>query len=159
MCSGGKSNHLGRKQFYTALKLIAASQAGVPFHHLEQLNSVLDLPLPKFVWASDEKKDSHSYIKNDSPDLIQLSDSNAIKSTSSDRLNSSEGEFDDESERNNKSPKSARLSPGASSTASDSPTPTNSVQEKNWAASGHWQGLGKLCGSQFMVFLNMIPNE
>lgn len=33
-------------------------------------------------------------------------------------------------------------SPEASSTASDSPTPTNSVHEKNW--SSHWQGLGKL---------------
>lgn len=32
-------------------------------------------------------------------------------------------------------------SPEASSTASDSPTPTNSVHEKNWPS--HWQGLGK----------------
>lgn len=32
-------------------------------------------------------------------------------------------------------------SPEASSTASDSPTPTNSVQEKSWAVSGNWQGL------------------
>lgn len=31
-------------------------------------------------------------------------------------------------------------SPEASSTASDSPTPTNSVHEKNWPS--HWQGLG-----------------
>lgn len=31
-------------------------------------------------------------------------------------------------------------SPEASSTASDSPTPANSVHEKNWPS--HWQGLG-----------------
>jgi len=36
------------------------------------------------------------------------------------------------------------MSPEASSTASDSPTPTNSVQERNWAATTHWHGLGKL---------------
>lgn len=33
-------------------------------------------------------------------------------------------------------------SPEASSTASDSPTPTNSVQERNWAAATQWHGLG-----------------
>jgi hypothetical protein len=33
------------------------------------------------------------------------------------------------------------MSPEASSTASDSPTPTNSVQERNWAATTHWHGL------------------
>ena len=35
------------------------------------------------------------------------------------------------------------MSPEASSTASDSPTPTNSVQERNWAANAHWHGLGE----------------
>jgi hypothetical protein len=34
------------------------------------------------------------------------------------------------------------LSPGASSTASDSPTPTNSVKERKEAWSNVWQGLG-----------------
>lgn len=33
-------------------------------------------------------------------------------------------------------------SPSASSTASDSPTPTNSVQDKGWAAATAWQGIG-----------------
>lgn len=32
-------------------------------------------------------------------------------------------------------------SPDASSAASDSPTPTNSVQDRSWAVSGRWQGL------------------
>lgn len=143
LCSGGKSSHLGRKQFYTALKLIAASQAGVSVHQADLVNSAVDLPLPRFMWTNDEKKEPPTFVNNDSPDLIQLSDTNAVKSASSDRLNSSEGELDDTAERDNKSPKSLRLSPGASSTASDSPTPTNSVQEKSWATSGHWQGLGK----------------
>lgn len=35
-------------------------------------------------------------------------------------------------------------SPSASSTASDSPTPTNSVQDKGWAAAAVWQGMGTL---------------
>lgn len=41
---------------------------------------------------------------------------------------------------NHVSGEGTRGSPEASSTASDSPTPTNSVHEKNW--SSHWQGLG-----------------
>jgi hypothetical protein len=41
------------------------------------------------------------------------------------------------------------ISPEASSTASDSPTPTNSVQERNWAANTHWHGLGELFIIQF----------
>lgn len=36
--------------------------------------------------------------------------------------------------------KTGTTSPEASSTTSDSPTPTNSVHEKNW--SSHWQSLG-----------------
>lgn len=97
------------------------------------------MPLPRFNWTNDEIKES---TKHESPDLIQLTDCNTIKSVSSDRLNSSEGELDDGIEKDRKSPKGNRLSPGASSTASDSPTPTNSVQEKSWATTGHWQGLG-----------------
>lgn len=96
--------------------------------------------MPRFNWANDEIKDS-THVKNDSPDLIQLTDCSAIKSISSDRLNSSEGELDDGIEKDRKSPKGNRLSPGASSTASDSPTPTNSVLEKSWVTTGHWQGL------------------
>jgi hypothetical protein len=40
-------------------------------------------------------------------------------------------------------PEPKGISPEASSTASDSPTPTNSVQERNWAATTHWHGLGE----------------
>jgi hypothetical protein len=41
-------------------------------------------------------------------------------------------------------PEPKGMSPEASSTASDSPTPTNSVHERNWAAATHWHGLGEL---------------
>jgi hypothetical protein len=48
------------------------------------------------------------------------------------------------------------LSPGASSTASDSPTPTNSVKERKEAWSNVWQGLGiyfkKLFSAQLINF-------
>ncbi|KAL0274862.1 UNVERIFIED_CONTAM: hypothetical protein PYX00_002894 [Menopon gallinae] len=139
LCSGGKSSHLGRKQFYIALKLIAASQAGVSVHHPDLVNSIADLPLPKFVWTNDEINNSQTNVNSDSPDLIELGDSNALKSASTDQINSSDGEQDGLTDKQN-SPKNLR-SPGASSTASDSPTPTNSVQEKSWATPGNWQGL------------------
>lgn len=142
ICSGGKSSYFGRKQFYTALKLIAASQAGISVHNPDLVNSIVDLPLPKFLWSNYDVKENNSHSNPDSPDLIQLRDSNAVKFLSNERLNSSEGELDEGTEKNNKSPKSRRLSIGASSTASDSPTPTNTVQEKSWASSGNWLGLG-----------------
>lgn len=44
------------------------------------------------------------------------------------------------------------LSPEASSTASDSPTPTNSVKERKEAWSNVWQGLG----IYFEILLQMV---
>lgn len=143
VCSEGKSSFLGRKQFYVALKLIAATQSGISIHSPDLVNSISDLPLPKFLWSNYEIKENNSNSNPDSPDLIQLADSNAKNFPSIDRLNSSEGELDDVFEKKNKSPKSGRLSVEASSTASDSPTPTNSVQEKRWATSENWLGLGQ----------------
>lgn len=141
ICSGGKSNYFGRKQFYAALKLIAASQAGISVQHPNLVNSVVNLPLPKFLWSNYEVKENNSHSNPESPDLIQLGESK--NSISNERLNSSDGEPDEGTdERDNKSPKNRRVSIGASSTASDSPTPTNSVQEKSWATSGTWLGLG-----------------
>jgi len=93
-----KSSELARKQFYMALKLIAAAQAGLAVTPDAIYNST-DVPLPRFTWPSEEQSD-----------LIQLNE--------------------------------GKNSPSASSTASDSPTPTNSVQDKGWAAATAWQGIG-----------------
>lgn len=58
-------NHMNRKQFYSALKLIAAHQTNMALKP-ELLSSSLDLPLPRFTWALNSEA---------SPDLIQLSSS------------------------------------------------------------------------------------
>jgi hypothetical protein len=42
---------LGRRQFYSALKLIAAFQAGLPLRP-ELFHSSLDVPLPRFSWTA-----------------------------------------------------------------------------------------------------------
>lgn len=47
LCGAKRLGHFGRYQFYIALKLIAAAQAGLPVM-LESLNSGQELPLPKF---------------------------------------------------------------------------------------------------------------
>lgn len=53
-----------------------------------------------------------------------------------------------------------------SSTASDSPTPTNSVQDRSWAMTGNWQGLvseeqRQLLGLEhlFHIFCNFSRNR
>lgn len=58
-------NHMNRKQFYSALKLIAAHQSNLPLKP-ELLSTPLDLPLPRFTWALNSEA---------SADLIQLSNS------------------------------------------------------------------------------------
>nr|CAD7194306.1 unnamed protein product [Timema douglasi] len=52
-CCGGRTTHLGRRQFYLALKLVAAAQAGLPLQ-LDLLQLVLDIPLPRFVSRTSE---------------------------------------------------------------------------------------------------------
>lgn len=58
-------NHLNRKQFYSALKLIAAHQSNMALKP-ELLSTPLDLPLPRFTWTISSEA---------SADLIQLSNS------------------------------------------------------------------------------------
>lgn len=58
-------NHMNRKQFYSALKLIAAHQTNMILKP-DLLSTPLDLPLPRFTWALNSEA---------SPDLIQLSSS------------------------------------------------------------------------------------
>lgn len=57
LCGGGRVSHLGRRQFYSALKLIAAFQAGLPLHP-ELFHSSLDVPLPRFTWTTSVGKKS-----------------------------------------------------------------------------------------------------
>lgn len=58
-------NHMNRKQFYSALKLIAAHQTNMSLKP-ELLPTPLDLPLPRFTWALNSDANA---------DLIQLSNS------------------------------------------------------------------------------------
>lgn len=58
-------NHMNRKQFYSALKLIAAHQSNMALKP-ELLSTALDLPLPRFTWTLNSEA---------SADLIQLSNS------------------------------------------------------------------------------------
>lgn len=57
--------HINRKEFYSALKLVAAHQANMPLR-MEILTSPVDLPLPRFTWNLNSEGE---------PDLIQLSNS------------------------------------------------------------------------------------
>lgn len=58
-------NHMNRKQFYSALKLIAAHQSNMTLKP-DLLLTPMDLPLPRFTWALNSEA---------SADLIQLSNS------------------------------------------------------------------------------------
>lgn len=58
-------NHMNRKQFYSALKLIAAHQTNIALKP-DLLSTPIDLPLPRFTWALNSEANS---------DLIQLSNS------------------------------------------------------------------------------------
>lgn len=116
LCWTPGTNYLNKKQFFSALKLVAAYQANLPLT-VDLITSKLDLPLPRFTWGSLE---SQSPI----PDLIELRNEPEYHTDS--------GSTDSEADSD-----TVRCSPDASSPASDSPTPTNSIQDRNWA----WQGL------------------
>lgn len=128
LCWNQSSNYLNKTQFYSALKLVAAYQAN---HEINRdiLTSQLELPLPRFTW---NKLGNESPI----PDLIELSNDLSIYKEQIDTT-STDSEFDSDTlslARNG--------SPGLSSTASDSPTPTNScVQDRTWGMRDTWHGL------------------
>ncbi|EFA07928.1 ralBP1-associated Eps domain-containing protein 1 [Tribolium castaneum] len=126
ICWGQTTTSLSRKQFFSALKLVAAYQANMPLN-ADVVTSNLELPLPRFTWNNLE---SDSQV----PDLIELrNDANYVEQVDA---NSTDSEVDSDTlsiVRNG--------SPEISSTASDSPTPTNSVQDRSWAIGGAWQGL------------------
>lgn len=154
LCGGGRVSHLGRRQFYSALKLIAAFQAGLPLRP-ELFHSSLDVPLPRFTWTTSVDKWVPQHISRQlgSPDLIQLSDTDRTPTPQRESVPTvptNEGGVEAHTESPHPNGRSFSpicgsepkgMSPEASSTASDSPTPTNSVQERNWAATTHWHGL------------------
>ncbi|KAI5713000.1 hypothetical protein M8J75_012933 [Diaphorina citri] len=140
------SSSFARPEFYRALKLIASHQAGHPISP-DAITSTSDLPLPKFQWMSinntkdswkDNKSKPHNSEDTDgstSADLIQLSDNSHSYQEYCDSTDSDTKTMRLDSIRSNGGI-SSTASPTASSTASESPTPTNSVHEKNY-----WQGL------------------
>ncbi|XP_049445828.1 ralBP1-associated Eps domain-containing protein 1 isoform X1 [Epinephelus fuscoguttatus] len=74
LCGATRLGHFGRSQFYIALKLIAIAQSGLPLR-VESLNSVKDLPLPRFVVGKNEAEARHAalYQDTDSQGLYQTS--------------------------------------------------------------------------------------
>uniref|UniRef100_A0AAV2KD97 RALBP1 associated Eps domain containing 1 n=1 Tax=Knipowitschia caucasica TaxID=637954 RepID=A0AAV2KD97_KNICA len=65
LCGATRLGHFGRSQFYIALKLIAIAQSGLPLR-VESLNSVKDLPLPRFVVSKNEAEARHAALYQDS---------------------------------------------------------------------------------------------
>ncbi|KAG7270889.1 hypothetical protein CRUP_000248 [Coryphaenoides rupestris] len=61
LCGATRLGHFGRSQFYIALKLIAIAQSGLPLR-VESLNSVKDLPLPRFVVSKNEAEARHAAL-------------------------------------------------------------------------------------------------
>ncbi|KAF7656302.1 hypothetical protein LDENG_00043880 [Lucifuga dentata] len=64
LCGATRLGHFGRSQFYIALKLIAIAQSGLPLR-VESLNSVKDLPLPRFVVGKNEAEARHAALYHD----------------------------------------------------------------------------------------------
>ncbi|KAF5274187.1 hypothetical protein FQA39_LY18732 [Lamprigera yunnana] len=129
LCWNHSSNYLSRKQFYSSLKLVAAYQFNMPVKS-ELITASLDLPLPRFSWPNSELQSSYK-------DLIELRNKNFNEYIEHIDTTSTDSEFE-----NSDTNITLRIgSPEISSTASDSPTPTNSVQDKSWAINSTWQGL------------------
>ncbi|XP_066600882.1 ralBP1-associated Eps domain-containing protein 1 isoform X2 [Prorops nasuta] len=130
ICVGNKSNtHLGKKQFYAALKLVAVHQQGLEISR-DSVTAPLDvITLPIFKWPNSGDEDGRR-----SPDSIRV-----LKNSCHVPESTTESESEAES-------------PRETAGSTDSPTPTNSItQEKNDgimggetildSVSGGWQGL------------------
>lgn len=129
MCWNENTNYLNRKQFYSALKLVAAHQLSMPLRS-ELITTSLDLPLPRFTWPNSENQSA-------CPDLIELRSNDINDYKEHIDTTSTDSEF----ENSDMNSTLHSVSPEVSSAASDSPTPTNSVQEKGWVLNATWQGL------------------
>lgn len=64
LCGATRLGYFGRSQFYIALKLIAIAQSGLPLR-VESLNSVKDLPLPRFAVGKNEAEARHTALYQD----------------------------------------------------------------------------------------------
>ncbi|KRT81135.1 HLH domain-containing protein, partial [Oryctes borbonicus] len=123
LCWNQNINYINRKQFYSVMKLVAAYQANIQLRG-EVLTSCVDLPLPRFSWTPPERT-------SPIPDLIELQSSDLNEYKEHVDTASTDSEIDSETLSVGRSG-----SPGASSAASDSPTPTNSVQDRSWLVFG-----------------------
>lgn len=116
------------------LKLIAAYQANIPLRE-DLLTTSVELPLPRFMWPNSENK-------NTSTNFIELTEQNHSRERKRGPVyNAHIDSVSTDSEVDGRDVNGGSMlrdgSPEASSTASDSPTPTNSVQERSWAVSGN----------------------
>uniref|UniRef100_A0A8D2JPH5 RALBP1 associated Eps domain containing 1 n=1 Tax=Sciurus vulgaris TaxID=55149 RepID=A0A8D2JPH5_SCIVU len=59
LCGATRLGYFGRSQFYIALKLVAVAQSGFPLR-VESINTVKDLPLPRFVASKNEQEARHA---------------------------------------------------------------------------------------------------
>ncbi|XP_044279543.1 ralBP1-associated Eps domain-containing protein 1 isoform X4 [Varanus komodoensis] len=67
LCGATRLGYFGRSQFYIALKLVAVAQSGLPLR-MESLNSVKDLPLPRFALSKNEQESRHSSLYSSDAD-------------------------------------------------------------------------------------------
>uniref|UniRef100_A0A5F9C347 RALBP1 associated Eps domain containing 1 n=1 Tax=Oryctolagus cuniculus TaxID=9986 RepID=A0A5F9C347_RABIT len=65
LCGATRLGYFGRSQFYIALKLVAVAQSGFPLR-VESINTVKDLPLPRFVASKNEQESRHAASYSDS---------------------------------------------------------------------------------------------
>ncbi|XP_013179943.1 PREDICTED: ralBP1-associated Eps domain-containing protein 1 [Papilio xuthus] len=146
--------HMNRKQFYSALKLIAAHQTNMTLKP-ELLSTPLDLPLPRFTWALNSEANSDLIQLSNSPKeqylpkrernfgnlgayepirlSSNLSDSDLPQALSHDTAEglSTDSEIESETMSQRSGSCGRRVKTGSPwSTASESPTPTNSVAER-----------------------------
>ncbi|XP_053610717.1 ralBP1-associated Eps domain-containing protein 1 [Plodia interpunctella] len=148
-------NHMNRKQFYSALKLIAAHQTNMSLKP-ELLSTALDLPLPRFTWALNSEANADLIQLSNSPKeqhipkrergfantlaayepirvSSNLSDSDGPPALSHDATEglSTDSEMESETMSQRSGSHGRRGKNGSPwSTASESPTPTNSVAER-----------------------------
>ncbi|XP_014299733.1 ralBP1-associated Eps domain-containing protein 1 isoform X2 [Microplitis demolitor] len=143
ICVGSKvNNHMGRKQFYAALKLVAAHQAGLDIHRDMTINSLeMATPLPRFSWPTSGDEDTSERRSKDCMVSNAKTLAQSVGLTGS-HLPESTTESESDAE-----------SPRETGGSTDSPTPTNSVTQERIidglmvgdtildSASGSWQGL------------------
>ncbi|XP_074846573.1 ralBP1-associated Eps domain-containing protein 1 isoform X7 [Carettochelys insculpta] len=67
LCGATRLGYFGRSQFYIALKLVAVAQSGLPLR-VESLNTVKDLPLPRFVGPKNEQELRHTALYSSDAD-------------------------------------------------------------------------------------------